>query len=148
MSLATHHSFIVAPQQLQRVPEVAAGFCLSHLVGDCPVVSEEERKKITIRTQYKQTTEVYWCQNTRSKKVIYSCRQQQWSRAHHIYTLHAEDNEIKSLSISLNVIKLQVIIICSIRDSKYNFEKKLKRMKGIKLRARGVQLEKIGDSIL
>lgn len=48
MSLATHHGFIVAPQQLQRVPEVAAGFCLSELIADCPGISEEERKKITI----------------------------------------------------------------------------------------------------
>lgn len=89
MSLATHHSFIVAAQQLQRVPEVAAGFRLSELVTDCPEISEEERGKITIRVQYKQPTQVYWCQNTRCKKVIYSCRQQQWSRAHHIYTLEA-----------------------------------------------------------
>lgn len=68
MSLATHHGFIVAAQQLQRVAEVAAGFCFSELVADCPEISEEERMKITIRVQYKQITQVYWCQNTRRKK--------------------------------------------------------------------------------
>lgn len=38
VSLATHRGFIVAAQQLQRVAEVAAGFCLSQLVADCPAI--------------------------------------------------------------------------------------------------------------
>lgn len=51
MSLATNHRFIVPSQELQRVPQVAAGFCLAELVADCSEISEKERKKI-IRGRY------------------------------------------------------------------------------------------------
>lgn len=44
MSLAAHHRFIVAAQQLQRVPQVAAGFRLAELVADCPEISADEKK--------------------------------------------------------------------------------------------------------
>lgn len=97
MSLATHHGFIVAPQQLQRVPEVAAGFCLSELVANCPVVSEEERKQSECNIS--RLLKCTGAKTRGAKTVIHSCRQQLWSRAHHIYTLEAKDNEIKSLNI-------------------------------------------------
>lgn len=97
MSLATHHGFIVAPQQLQRVPEVAAGFGLSELVADCPVVSEDERKQSACNIS--RLVKCTGAKTRGAKKVIHSCRQQLWSRAHHIDTLEAKHNEIKSLSI-------------------------------------------------
>lgn len=124
MSLATHHGLIVAAQQLQRVAEVAAGFRLSELIADCPWdFRKRTERKPTIRVQYKQSTQVYWCQNTRCKKSNLQLQATTAeSRPPH---LHFGGKIMRFRVWCSRQKSCRVITICC-KDRKYNFEGKKK----------------------